>query len=75
MANYHTDSKKFMKGKSTGAYRGQMKHGHAVEVQKDALHTEQPRTPVVRHGDCPSVGTETLAETSARGATDFTGKS
>ena len=75
MANFHTDSKKFAKGKSTGTYRGQMKHGRAVEAFKDALHTEQPRTPVVRHGDCPSVGTETLAETSARGATDFTGKS
>jgi hypothetical protein len=75
MRNYHTDSKKFMPGKSTGVYRGQKKHGRAVEAQKDALHTEQPRTPVVRHGDCPSVGTETLAETSARGATDFTGKS
>jgi hypothetical protein len=74
MANYHTDSKKFMKGKSTGTYRGQMKHGRAVEAQKDALHTEQPRSPVVRHGDCPSVGTDTLAETSAKGATTFTGK-
>lgn len=73
MANHHTDSKKFMKGKSTGVYRGQRKHGRAVEAFKDALHTEQPRTPVVRHGDCPSVGTEDLAAVSARGATTFGG--
>ena len=74
MRNYHTDSKKFMPGKSTGVYRGQMKHGHAVEAQKDALHTEQPRTPVTEH-DGPSVGTDTLAAVSAKGATTFTGKS
>jgi hypothetical protein len=30
---------------------------------------------VVAHDDCPSVGTQTLAETSARGATDFGSKS
>jgi hypothetical protein len=53
-----------------------MKHGRAVEAFKDALHTEQPRTPVVAHADCPSVGVDdaTLAQTSAKGATDFTGK-
>jgi hypothetical protein len=74
MANFHTDSKKFAKGKSTGTYRGQMKHGRAVEAFKDALHTEQPRTPVVAHADCPSVGTEDLATVSAKGATTFAGK-
>jgi hypothetical protein len=74
--NRHTDSKRFMKGRSTGVYRGAMKHGAAVERFKDALHTEQPRTPVVRHDDCPSVGTDgaTLAQVSAKGATDFTGR-
>ncbi len=30
---------------------------------------------VVAHDDCPSVGTQPLAETSARGATDFGSKS
>jgi hypothetical protein len=75
MRNFHTDSKKFAPGKSTGHYRGQMKHGRAVEAFKDALHTEQPRTPVVAHANCPSVGTpETLADVSAKGATTFTGK-
>jgi len=71
MANYHTDSKKFAPGQSTGTYRGKMKHGAGVEHIKDALHTVKPRTPVVRHGDCPSVGTEDLATVSARGATTF----
>jgi len=75
MRNYHTDSKKFAEGQSTGVYRGKMKHGAGVEHFKDALHTVKPRTPVTEHADCPSVGTQTLAETSARGATDFTGKS
>jgi hypothetical protein len=76
MRNRHTDSGKFMPGKSTGVYRGQMKHGAGVEHFKDALHTEKPRTPIVAHADCPSVGTpETLADVSAKGATTFTGKS
>jgi hypothetical protein len=70
--NYHTDSKKFAPGKSTGVYRGQKKHGRAVESFKDALHTVKPRTPVVEH-DCPSVGTSTLADVSAKGATTFGG--
>jgi hypothetical protein len=71
MRNRHTDSKRFMPGKSTGVYRGTTKHGPSVEEFKDALHTVKPRTPVVRAGDCPSVGTETIAEASARGATTF----
>jgi hypothetical protein len=64
-----------MPGKSTGVYRGSRKHGRAVEAFKDALHTEQPRTPVVAHADCRSVGTDTLADVSSRGATTFSGKS
>jgi hypothetical protein len=75
MANYHTDSKKFMKGRTTGVYRGKMKHGAGVEHFKDALGTVKPRTPVVAHADCTSVGTETLANVSSKGATDFSGKS
>ena len=67
--NRHTDSKRFMPGKSLGTYRGQMKHDASTEAIKDSLHTEQRRTPVVRHGDCPSVGTESLATVSAKGAT------
>ena len=57
MRNFHTDSKKFMPGKSTGVYRGRMKHGRGVEHFKDALHTEQRRDPVtVAHEGIASVG-------------------
>lgn len=77
MRNYHTDSKKFAAGESTGVYRGKMKHGPGVEHFKDALHTVKPRTPVVRHAGQPSVGPcdsdATLATVSSRGATDFGG--
>jgi hypothetical protein len=55
MANFHTDSKKFAPGKSTGVYRGRMKHGAGVEHFKDALHTEQPRNPVKAHEGVASV--------------------
>jgi hypothetical protein len=73
--NRHTDTGKFMKGESTGVYRGKMKHGRAVEAFKDALHTVPSRKPVCAH-DGPSVNSDTLAEISSRGATDFgTGKS
>ena len=75
MRNYHTDSKKFAPGKSTGVYRGQMKHDPSTEAVKDSLHTVQSRKPVVAHADCPSVNTDTLADISSRGATDFSGKS
>jgi hypothetical protein len=57
VSNFHTDSKKFMPGKSTGVYRGRMKHGAGVEHFKDALHTEQRRDPVtVAHEGIASVG-------------------
>jgi hypothetical protein len=70
MRNYHTDSKRFAPGESTGKYRGAMKHGPGVEEFKDALHTVKPRTPVVSHAGQPAPGTaETLAEVSSRGAT------
>ena len=71
MRNYHTDSKKFAPGQSTGVYRGKMKHNPAVEAFKDALHTIKPRDVVAQHDGNPSVGTQTLAEVSSRGATDF----
>ncbi len=70
MSNRHTESKKFAPGRLTGVYRGRMKHGAGVEHIKDALHTVPPRTPVARHCNVPSVGTETLAEVSSKGATD-----
>jgi hypothetical protein len=75
MRNRHTDSGKFMAGESTGVYRGRMKHGPGVEEIKDALHTIKPRNVVTQH-DGPSVGTQTqtLAEVSSRGATDFPGR-
>jgi hypothetical protein len=69
--NRHTDTGKFMKGESTGVYRGKMKHNSAaVEAFKDALHTTPSRKPVCAH-DGPSVNTDTLADISSRGATDF----
>jgi len=75
MRNRHTDSGKWMPGKSTGQYRGQMKHGRAVEAFKDALHTEPSRNPVCSHAGQPAPGTPgTLADVSAKGATTFTGK-
>lgn len=73
MRNRHTDSKKFMRGESTGHYRGARKHDRSTEAFKDALGTVPSRNPVTRHGDCPSVGTETLATVSSKGATDFAG--
>jgi hypothetical protein len=71
-SNRHTDSGKFMAGQSTGVYRGKLRHGPGVEEIKDALHTVPRPTPVVQH-ESPSVGTQTLAEVSSRGATDFSG--
>jgi len=65
---------KFAPGKPLGTRKGSMKHDASTEAIKTKLHTEQPRTPVVRHDDCPSVGTDTLAQVSAKGATDFTGR-
>jgi hypothetical protein len=74
MRNRHTDSKKFMPGKSLPTYRGRMKHDPSTEAIKDSLHTQRGPAVVQRHGDCPSVGTETIAQASARGATTFGGK-
>jgi hypothetical protein len=75
VSNRHGNGK-FAPGKSLGTYRGQTRHDASTEAFKTKLHTEQPRTPVVRHDDCPSVGTDdaTLAQVSAKGATDFTGR-
>ena len=69
--NRHTDSGKFAPGQSTGTYRGKMRHGPGVEEIKDALHTIKPRDVVTQHDGNPSVGTQTLAQVSSRGATDF----
>jgi hypothetical protein len=65
---------KFASGKSTGQYRGAMKHDASTEAFKTALGTEPGRNPVVSHAGCPSVGTpETLADVSSKGATTFGG--
>jgi hypothetical protein len=56
--NRHTDSGKFMPGKSTGVYRGQMKHGPGVEHVKDALHTAPSRKVVQPHDGVQSVSTD-----------------
>jgi hypothetical protein len=69
MRNRHVDSGKFMAGQDTGQYQGRMKHGEPVSSFKDALHTVPSRNPVRAHAGCPSVGTGTLADISARGAT------
>jgi hypothetical protein len=66
VSNYHADSKKFMPGKSTGVYRGQMKHGAGVEHFKDALHTEQRRTPIVSHEGVASVSASGVKPTQPK---------
>ena len=66
---------KFAPGKPLGTPEGTMRHDASTEAIKDRLHNDlnPSRSPVTRHGDCPSVGTD-LADVSARGATNFTGK-
>lgn len=75
--NRHTDSKKFMGGKSLGTYRGRARHDPSTEAVKNSLHTERGRHVVEPHAKTPSVNSDcaTLADVSARGATDFSGKS
>jgi hypothetical protein len=67
---------KFAKGKPLGTRQGVMKHDASTSAIKDRLHNDlnPSRSPVTRHGDCPSVGTEDLASVSARGATTFGSK-
>jgi hypothetical protein len=67
---------KFAKGKPLGTRKGSMRHDASTEAIKDRLHNDlnPSRSPVCRHGDCPSVGTDTLAQTSAKGATTFGSK-
>ncbi len=66
---------KFAKGKPLGTRKGSMKHDASTSAIKDRLHNDlnPSRSPVGRHDDCPSVGTEDLATVSARGATTFGG--
>jgi hypothetical protein len=67
---------KFASGKPLGTRKGSMKHDASTSAIKDRLHNDlnPSRKPLTEH-DCPSVGTQDLAEVSSRGATDFTGKS
>jgi hypothetical protein len=68
---------KFALGKPLGTRKGSRRHDASSDAILDRLHNDlnPSRSPVVRHNDCPSVNTEgpTLAETSAKGATDFSG--
>jgi hypothetical protein len=66
---------KFAPGKPLGTRKGSMRHDPSTEAIKDRLHNDlnRSRSPVGRHGGCPSVGTNTLADVSARGATTFGG--
>ena len=68
---------KFASGTPLGTPRGSMKHDPSTEAIKDRLHNDlnPSRSPTMAHADCPSVGTDTLADVSSRGATDFAGKS
>ncbi len=66
---------KFAPGTPLGTRKGTMRHDASTEAVKDRLHNDlnPSRSPVTEH-DEPSVGTDTLADVSARGATDFSGK-
>jgi hypothetical protein len=66
---------KFAPGKPLGTRKGTMRHDASTEAIKDRLHNDlnPSRSPVVAHNNCPSVGTDTLADVSAKGATTFGG--
>jgi hypothetical protein len=69
---------KFAPGKPLGTRQGTAKHDKSTSAIKDRLHNDlnPSRSVVCAHDDCPSVGTGTLADVSAAGATDFSaGKS
>jgi hypothetical protein len=67
---------KFAPGKPLGTRKGSMRHDASTEAIKDRLHNDlnPSRSPVGPHGNCPSVGTETLADVSSKGATTFGSK-
>jgi hypothetical protein len=62
---------KFALGKPLGTRQGTMKHDASTSAVKDRIHNDlNPSHNVVgRHCNVPSVGTETLAEVSSKGAT------
>lgn len=64
---------KFASGVPLGTRQGVMKHDTSTSAIKDRIHNDlgPSRSPITRHGDCPSVGTEapTLADVSSDGAT------
>jgi hypothetical protein len=58
MSNRHTATGRFVAGKSTGTYRGQMRHDPSTEEIKTKLHTKPSRDVVGAHDGQQSVATD-----------------
>jgi hypothetical protein len=56
--NRHTGTGRFTSGKSTGTYRGQMRHDPSTEAIKTRLHTVPSRKVVAPHDGVQSVATD-----------------
>jgi hypothetical protein len=63
--NRHTGTGRFVAGKSTGTYRGQMRHDPSTEAIKTRLHTAPSRKVVATHAGVQSVATDAGAKPHA----------
>lgn len=70
MTNRHTGTGRFIAGRDLGTYRGEARHDPSTEEIKTKLHTAQPRTPVVAHGDVQSVNTDSGVKPHAHDCAD-----